>query len=172
MPAPSAASVANWFLDKADEDGFALDQLQIQKLLYFAQGWYLANTGEELFQDDVFAWPHGPVVTSIWQQFRTYGRQPISGRAHDIEAAPDGNLLNARFRIARLNDQQRSDFCAQIWDRYGQGKFTGVQLSNLTHAPEEPWEVVRRLAPEGSRPPIPTGLIRDAFGRKLRAAQA
>lgn len=172
MAPPSAAAVANWFLDKADDDGFPLDQLQIQKLLYYANGWYLANVGEELFSDDVVAWPHGPVIKSLWDQFRGYKRNPVTGRAREMELRPGQSLLDARYTIPRLHDPQRVRVCEKVWEQYGRGRYSGVELSNMTHARDEPWEIVWRSAPPDERPRIPTTLIRDAFKRKLDKATA
>lgn len=41
--------VANFFLDRAEEEGFPLTQLKLMKLVYIAYGWHLAITGEALF---------------------------------------------------------------------------------------------------------------------------
>lgn len=174
MAPPSAAAVANWFLDKADDDGFQLDQLQIQKLLYYANGWYLANVGEELFADDILAWPHGPVIKDIWQQFRAYGRQPITGRASVMAArpAPGQSILDAQYIIPHLADAKREQVCEKVWEQYGRGRFTGVQLSDMTHARDEPWDAVWRQAPPDERPIIPVDLIKEAFKRKLQKAAA
>lgn len=171
MATPSAAAVANWFLDKAEAEGYQLDQLQLQKLLYYANAWYLANRDVELFADDVVAWPHGPVIKPIWQQFRNYGRNPITGRAHEIQLEPGQNILEAKFVIPTLKDPERIELCEKIWDRYGRGRFTGVQLSDMTHAKDEPWEVVWRKCDVDERPVIPSSLIRDTFKRKLAASR-
>lgn len=167
---PSAAAVANWFLDRARQENLELDQLQIQKLLYYANAWFLANRDVELFSDDIVAWPHGPVIKSIWQQFRKYGRNPIRERAQEIQLEPGQHILDAKFVTPRLTDPERIQLCEQIWQRYGRGKFSGIQLSNMTHAKDEPWEVVWRACGVDERPIIPSSLIRDTFKRKLAAA--
>jgi uncharacterized phage-associated protein len=172
MPAPSAAAVANWFLEKAEDEGFPIDQLQLQKLVYYADGWFLANCNKELFSDDVMAWPHGPVIPSLWQQFRHFGRRPITERAREIVATGNRrSLLDATFRIPRLEDDDRIAVCQKVWEQYGRGRFSGVELSNMTHAKDEPWEAVRRHCAPDDRPAIPSSLIREAFARKLEAAQ-
>jgi uncharacterized phage-associated protein len=172
MTAPSAAAVANWFLDKASDDGYSLDQLQLQKLVYYANGWYLANRDEELFSDDVLAWPHGPLIKSLWTQFREAGRSPIKERAREVQLSPGERLLDAKFSIPRLTDPDRIEVCEKVWQQYGRGRFTGVQLSNMTHAKDEPWEVVRRFCRDDERPVISSSVIRDAFKLKLAAAKA
>lgn len=41
-----------------------------QKLLYYAQGLYLAKYGEPLFQEDFLAWENGPVLKSLHSQIQ------------------------------------------------------------------------------------------------------
>lgn len=55
-----------------------LSNRELQKLLYLAQGFYLAETGQELFADDFAAWKFGPVHSGIFQRYKEYGYQVIS----------------------------------------------------------------------------------------------
>lgn len=43
------------------------DRLGLQKLLYYAQAWCLAETGEACFDETIEAWVHGPVVAEVWR---------------------------------------------------------------------------------------------------------
>ena len=45
-----------------------LEPLAAHKLLYYAQGWHLAWTGEAIFGDEIEAWAIGPIVPSIWDE--------------------------------------------------------------------------------------------------------
>ena len=48
----SAMAVANWFLERSRLDPLKppCDQLKLYKLVYFALGWYMGNTGRNYFQ--------------------------------------------------------------------------------------------------------------------------
>lgn len=59
MPPYKAKAAANYCLDLAEEEGKRLDPMQIQKLVYFAHGWYLALTGEPLVEEHPEAWAYG-----------------------------------------------------------------------------------------------------------------
>ncbi|MDB6118895.1 MAG: putative prophage protein, partial [Verrucomicrobiaceae bacterium] len=76
---PNALDVAKYFLSKADADeaGDVISNLKLQKLLYYAQGFHLALTGAPLFEEDIQAWVHGPVVREVWQAFNQYGANGI-----------------------------------------------------------------------------------------------
>ncbi len=41
--------------------------VKIHKLLYYAQGWHLAWTGERLYSEHIEAWTNGPVVADLWR---------------------------------------------------------------------------------------------------------
>ena len=58
-----AEDIANFFLRAIYRDcGDAITPLKLQKLLYFAQGNYLAKYNMPLFDEDFEAWIHGPVI--------------------------------------------------------------------------------------------------------------
>ena len=73
-----AIEVARYFLSLTDEDaGELISNLKLQKLLYYAQGFHLVIYGEPLFPETIEAWAHGPVVTSVYHQYKEYGSEPI-----------------------------------------------------------------------------------------------
>ena len=54
-----------------------LSNRELQKLLYLAQGFHLAQFGEPLFADDFQAWKHGPVNSGIFHKYKQYGYHSI-----------------------------------------------------------------------------------------------
>lgn len=63
----SALDIAEWFLYynrsiMEEYDAEYISNLKLQKLLYYAQGCYLALRDKSLFCDNILAWKHGPVV--------------------------------------------------------------------------------------------------------------
>lgn len=56
---------------------YGLSNRELQKVLYFAQGFYLAQTGEHLFSEDLQAWRHGPCHGGLYYKFREYGWNSI-----------------------------------------------------------------------------------------------
>ncbi len=75
----SPNDVANWFLCNIDrEAGDSITHLKLQKLLYYAQAWSLVLKGKSLFEEDFEAWAHGPVLPSIFEQYKNMGFQALS----------------------------------------------------------------------------------------------
>ena len=60
----------------ADQTG-GLTNRELQKLLYYAQGFYLAQTGTPLFRESIDAWKFGPVNAGIFHRFKAWGYAAI-----------------------------------------------------------------------------------------------
>nr|WP_246204649.1 type II toxin-antitoxin system antitoxin SocA domain-containing protein [Devosia marina] len=68
----------------AAEEGRALSNMQINKLVYFLHVDVLALTERPLVTAKIEAWEHGPVFRELYSQFKAYGERPVSGRATAI----------------------------------------------------------------------------------------
>jgi uncharacterized phage-associated protein len=123
-----ATSIANFFIKKGIEEGKPVDQMKVQKLIYFAHGWYLAIAGKPLLNETVEAWRFGPVIPSLYHCLKFSGNLPISA---PIEVHEPDSI------IADDPDSELQAYLSRIWNLYS--SFTGIQLSNMTHEEETPW---------------------------------
>jgi uncharacterized phage-associated protein len=81
-----AKAVANHFLDLAQDSRGTLSPMKIQKLVYFSHGWHLSiNNGRALIDEAVQAWTYGPVIPSLYHEFKKYGNGPITSPALSME---------------------------------------------------------------------------------------
>lgn len=96
-------------------------EMQLHKLVYYAQAWSLAWDGKTLFDGELEAWTQGPVA----RELRFYVVQP------NEEA---------------LTQEQR-DTVDAVLAFYG--KFNGGELGQMTHD-EDPWKAAWAKRPEGS----------------------
>jgi uncharacterized phage-associated protein len=121
---PSVHDVANYFLAKCDPDaGDEMSNLKIQKLVYYAQGFHLALTGEALFPEEIYAWAHGPVVPELYHTLKE------NGSAH-IPAADD-------FDAEAVFTLEQRELLDEVHETYGQ--FSAWKLRHMSHA-EAPWK--------------------------------
>ena len=156
VPYPSSA-VANYFLAKSAE----ITQMKLHKLLYYAQGWYLAVVGRPLLNETITAWKYGPVIPSLYYDLKKFGARPIDRLTRTID----------RQTRARYSPQIDPDdyvvrgLLERIWSIYG--GLSGKQLSQMTHAPDSPWSRVREAHPDLSGVDIPNEEIRRHFRRRL-----
>ena len=119
------ASYLLWLAAREDEDepGY-LTPMQLQKLLYYVQGWALAETGSPLFSDEIRAWTNGPVVEAVYQQYKSLGKRPIV----DTPLNPPSLAPEAEAIVRG------------VWDRYK--VYSAFKLSDMTHD-EMPWKKAR-----------------------------
>lgn len=151
--------VANFFLDKGDEAGLPISAMKLQKLVYIAYGWYLALTGERLFDEDIEAWQHGPVIPSLYHEFKRFRGNPIEGRASLYDF--DSNDL----RIPGIDegDEDTLSILQRVWEIYH--PFDGWALRGKTHQPDTPWSQVYDSASYSKT--IPDSLIAAHFREKI-----
>jgi uncharacterized phage-associated protein len=124
-----AITIANELIARHGADG-TIDPMKLQKLLYFANGWWLALTGKPLIAERPQVWRYGPVFRTIYQRFSRYGRNPIT--------KPDA-IFPLGGQIERIPDSDREvpHLLDWIWDEYGWK--SGPSLSEETHRMGTPW---------------------------------
>lgn len=161
-------AIANYFLDRAEQSGRKLDPMQIQKLVYFAHGWYLAANGAPLIDEMVEAWPWGPVIPSLYHEFKTFGKNPVTRKASNLKLV-DGEKGDYAVIEPTIGDGESASTTRQLLDLIwnGYGKLSGIQLSNLTHKEGSPWYITWQQAQGRKNVDIPDELIRDYFRSQL-----
>lgn len=148
----SPRHVAAYMLYLADQHHRSLTPMQLLKLVYIAHGWFLGLHGRPLVNEDVEAWPYGPVIPSLYHRYKKYGSHPIEESADAKPSGFDG-------------DEERT--MEQVW--HGYGSRSGVSLSALTHESGTPWaETMERLGPGAV---ISIDLIEDYY-RRLATAKS
>ncbi len=144
-----AKHIANFFVKKGMDSGNPVTPMKLQKLVYIAHGWHLGLTGEPLFKDEVGAWPFGPVIRSVYKEFISFSKSPITELAVDFW----GNVCE----VAET-DEHIMALLEKIWEVYG--KYSATQLSNMTHERGTPWDTVYE---EGKSKIIPNQVIEDYY---------
>ena len=74
--------VADYMLQRADEDSMRVTHLKLQKLCYYAQGYSLALLSRPMFEEPIEAWEHGPVVRELYDTYKRFGKNSDSGAHH------------------------------------------------------------------------------------------
>lgn len=73
----SASDIAKYVLYKCISDKLPISNLQLQKILYYIQRYFLQNMKRALFKEEIEAWPFGPVVRDVYYQYCGYGALQI-----------------------------------------------------------------------------------------------
>ena len=100
-----------------------ITNLMLNKLLYFAQGHCLAETGKPLFEDDFEAWEYGPVIPKIYHKYKVCG---------------SNNIVSADYvkEESILNDEQL-DLLERVLEKYS--IYSPTKLVDITHEQGTPW---------------------------------
>jgi len=151
-----AEAVANYFLEKAWEEGKGVDPLKIQKLVYFANGWHLGLYGSPLIDEEVRAWTYGPVITSLYHAFKKYGSGDIDSPV--LDEGEDGEV---RWPDIPEDDMRTRALLDRVWDVYK--NYSGLRLSDMTHKPGTPWAQIH--SPGSWNAVIPDKLLKTYFSK-------
>ena len=155
MTKTNYGDVADYFIAFANETGDQLTNLKLQKLVYYAQAWYLANKGEPLFNEEFEAWVHGPVLPQLYRQYKSNGFKPIQRELSLTE-------VSNRFDPDTL---QLLEAVAQVYMQYG-----AYQMELMTHQ-EEPWVSARKgIEPDvNSKNIIDKEVMRKFYAQRLES---
>ncbi len=120
----SAGKVADFLLTECRERGDVITNLKLQKLLYYAQAWYLALNNKPLFEEDFEAWVHGPALPSQYRRFKKFEWKPIVKEISSVKI-----------------DDAVAKHLTEVVDVFGVE--TAAALEMMTHH-ETPWKDARR----------------------------
>lgn len=139
MAVTTLNSVADYLLCFAHKHGDVMTPLKLQKMVFYADAWYMAlNEGTELIPEQFEAWIHGPVARDLYNRFSEYKWRAIDEK---IECPKD---LPANV-VKHLEE---------IYDVFG--GYSAYELEQMTHQ-EKPW----LLARDGVPPDAPCQKIID-----------
>ena len=144
-----ARQIANWFIQRAAQEGRPLSIMALLKLVYIAHGWNLEIQGKPLISNRIEAWQYGPVIPDVYRAFRPQG---VAVRQ------PDPNY-------ATPSDPTDTAFLEEIYGIYG--RMSPFRLSELTHVEGGPWETARKWG--GWYAEIPNDLIHSHYVSKRQA---
>jgi uncharacterized phage-associated protein len=131
-PASDAHSIAEYLICFGRDHGDPLTNLKLQKLLYYAQGLFLAKHHRILYREPLQAWVRGPVVYEVWRTYNHHKWQPILAPVREP-------ILHADV------SESIQTLIHDYWD------YSAYQLERMTHA-ESPWLNAR----EGSASDTPS----------------
>lgn len=158
----SSFKVANEFIRFGLIEGVEVTPMKLQKLCYFAYGWYAGfmrsvkegDSPDELFilfDEDICAWKYGPVIKTVYNKFSSYKNSSIKTYAFSESHAysysngqPIQNYVPSEvdFFLPRTKNEDFElalSVIQKVWETYK--NFNGVELSVITHMPKSPWDI-------------------------------
>lgn len=118
----SALDIAKYLLELAEREPEPelISNLRLQKLLYYVQGWHLAQHRRPIFAESIEGWKHGPVVRNVYRSLKGQDRDSVTS------AQLNGQPLPIHEQV----------FVDSIWEAYK--GYSASRLYQMTHR-EQPW---------------------------------
>ncbi|HPS28412.1 MAG TPA: DUF4065 domain-containing protein [Candidatus Paceibacterota bacterium] len=94
--------------------------LKLQKILYFAQAYYLAKLKKPLFSDEITAWAYGPVVPNVYHAYKNHKNNPITADEDKSSISKEDKLI-----------------IQEVWNTFG--GYSASRLVDIAHS-HAPWK--------------------------------
>ena len=134
----------NNILQRAFAENISVSPMKLQKLMYFVSCEYAKDLGTDLLSENFAVWQYGPVLPTVYNEFKSFGRNPITSYAKD--ATGESYAYTEIDCLREIIDK--------VWNSF---KYkNGIELSNITHEDGSGWSV----AFAGRRPTITTQEMR------------
>lgn len=93
-----ASDVARYIIERCKEKNRTVSNLKLQKILYFVQAEFLVTKNQPCFIEAIEAWDFGPVVPTVYFEYRMYGGANIpcigKSKVKQLISARDQKILN------------------------------------------------------------------------------
>lgn len=118
--------IADYVIKYENEHDHCINNLKLQKILYFLQAQFIVGYGKALFSDAIVAWDWGPVVEKVYYAYNIYAGASIF-------------INKAHYRNAYIEREHR----ATIDEMLEQIRpYSSTQLVNICHN-QTPWKNAR-----------------------------
>ena len=107
--------------------GKEITPLALQKILYYAQGFYRAFFGKFLFEEDCQAWVHGPVFVDIYEKYKEFKSSNI--------------FIDIDYDIEDMIVDEKREVLDAVIKYFGY--YNGKALEKMSHY-ETPWIKARK----------------------------
>ncbi len=128
--------------------GWAVSNLQLQKILYLAHMLHLGRFRKPLINDGFQAWEYGPVAPNLYHRVKGFGSLPIEKMIFwekgVVEGSTQFDLLHETMTALK--------------------NLTGAQLVSLTHWEKGAWYQRYRGGKRGI--PMPDDLIKEEYSAR------
>jgi len=125
MTQSSTLAIANFFIRKSLKEEKPITQIKLQKLIFFAHGYYLALKERPLVGEKIEAWQYGPVIPSVYHKFKKWGNKNIREVFLDYK---DSSIIN----------QEDIEFMDLVWHKFV--NVSAAQMIKISHEENGPWD--------------------------------
>ena len=122
----SSLAIANLIITIGNETNQPVTLNQLQKIMFFAQGYWLLKHQQELINTGFTKYPDGPFCPAIWSYFKNHDRTPITELVYTVDLST--SPVTIQYPRPTLNREQSDELRRVImtinqkssWDLYGE----------------------------------------------------
>lgn len=116
---------AYYLISLFNRDKEKVTQLQVQKIMYFFEAYYMCiKNVDKLYDCNFNAWAFGPVSIPLYQDLKKFGDKNII-------------LNDEQLETANKIDSEKKKILDYIYTVFG--KISAMKLVELTHRKDSPW---------------------------------
>lgn len=121
----SSLAIGNLIITIGNETNQPVTLNQLQKIMFFAQGYWLLKHQQKLINADFTKYPDGPFCPAIWSYFKNHDHTPITELAYTVDFSTNPATVRCLMPILR---HEQSDELRRVimtinqkssWDLYG-----------------------------------------------------
>lgn len=125
----TALVLSNNILYRAKNEKVPVTPMKLQKLLYYVCVKYMKDTNEYLLSETFEVWKYGPVIPSVYAEFKPYGSSKIKDFTR-----------NAKGKAKMIDEDEYPALHGAIEYVWHTLKgFSGIELSERTHKKGSGW---------------------------------
>jgi uncharacterized phage-associated protein len=130
--------VASYIINYSNQINRPINNLKLQKLLYYVQAAVLVKANHMCFDSKIIAWKFGPAVPEAYHYYAEYGRDDIPNQeAHKDVKLNDKTLRMSYAQPAEI-DYMTQKIIRRVVDSYS-NIINPLELSRKTRN-EDPWK--------------------------------
>lgn len=130
--------VSSYIINYSNQINHPINNLKLQKLLYYVQAAMLIEVGRKCFNSKIIAWKFGPAIPEAYRFFEEYGRNNIPTQEGRKTINLDDNTLRMIYSPLVEIDYTTKMIIRNVVDSY-LDITNPLELSKKTRR-EDPWK--------------------------------
>lgn len=134
--------IADYFVQSSIKQGIEINNLKLQKLLYYFYAKNLVENKENIFDEKFEKWQYGPVLPSVYHSYKQFGGFNIS----EVPKHFRFNNQKDEFESYQFNEKNLPESLREAIDGFVKNlsKFSPFDLVERTHHHDE-WKNSEQL---------------------------
>jgi len=124
-----STDLCNNIILRGKKENIEISPMKLQKLMYYVCRDYVKQTNHLPISETFEVWQYGPVLPSIYAEFKSFGSKPITSFAKDA--------AGRSYKVSEEENPVLASTLDVVWAQYK--RMSGVELSRKTHKSNSGW---------------------------------